>query len=163
MENQSSIISLNADCVQSYSNPKDLRSTIYKENFNKAGIYRWTNLKSGKIYIGSSANLAKRFSSYFSIRFLTRESLKYKSVIYFALLKYGHSAFRLDILEYCDPKELLAREQFYLDKFKPEYNILTTAGSSLGFKHSEETLLKFKLRKLSDEHLEHTRKLGRAN
>lgn len=163
MENQSSIISLNADCVQSYSNPIDLRSTIYKENFNKAGIYRWTNLKSGKIYIGSSANLAKRFSSYFSIRFLTRESLKYKSVIYFALLKYGHSAFRLDILEYCDPKELLAREQFYLDKFKPEYIILTTAGSSLGFKHSEETLSKFKLRKFSDEHLEHTRKLGRAN
>ena len=163
MENNSSIFSLNADCVQSYSNPMDLRSTIYKENLNKAGIYRWTNLKSGKIYIGSSANLAKRFSTYLSIKFLTRESLKCKSMIYFALLKYGHNAFRLDILEYCDSEELLAREQFYLDNFKPEYNLLTTAGSSLGFKHSEETLLKFKLRKLSDEHLEHTRKLGRAN
>ena len=145
MENNSSIFSLNADCVQSYSNPMDLRSTIYKENLNKAGIYRWTNLKSGKIYIGSSANLAKRFSSYFSIRFLTRESLKYKSVIYFALLKYGHSAFRLDILEYCDPKELLAREQFYLDLLKPQYNILKIAGSLTGYLHSEETK-----KKLSD-------------
>ena len=119
MENNSSIFSLNADCVQSYSNPMDLRSTIYKENLNKAGIYRWTNLKSGKIYIGSSANLAKRFSTYFSIKFLTRESLRCKSMIYFALLKNGYSDFILDILEYCDPKELLVREQYYLNLYSP--------------------------------------------
>lgn len=32
-----------------------------------------------------------------------------------ALLKYGHSEFRLDILEYCDSNEVLKREQYYLD------------------------------------------------
>jgi hypothetical protein len=31
---------------------------------------------------------------------------------------------------------------------KPKYNILKTAGSSLGFKHSPETFLKMKKRKL---------------
>src|SRR5207248_3027116 len=63
---------------------------------------------------------------------------------------------------------LIEREQFYLDKFKPEYNILKVAGSSFGFKHSEatrelmskiakdrkfskETLLKMKERTLSEE------------
>ena len=140
MENKRSIISTYASSLPSYYNLIEFKDTIYKENFKKTGVYRWTNLKSGKIYIGSSANLAKRFSTYLSIKFLTRESLKCKSMIYFALLKYGHNAFRLDILEYCDSEELLAREQFYLDNFKPEYNLLTTAGSSLGFKHSEETL-----------------------
>ena len=72
MENKGNIISLNEDCVQSYYNPVDLRSRIYKEKFNKAGIYLWTNLKIERVYIGSSANLAKRFSGYFSIKFLTR-------------------------------------------------------------------------------------------
>lgn len=30
----------------------------------------------------------------------------------------------------------LEREQFYLDKLQPEYNLLKKAGSILGFKHS---------------------------
>jgi group I intron endonuclease len=33
----------------------------------------------------------------------------------------------------------LEREQYYIDLLKQKYNILKTAGSSLGFKHSEET------------------------
>jgi len=34
------------------------------------------------------------------------------------------------------------REQFYLDSLMPEYNILKIAGSSLGFKYTEESLAK---------------------
>jgi hypothetical protein len=34
------------------------------------------------------------------------------------------------------------REQYYIDLFKPEYNILPTAGSSLGFKYTEESKTK---------------------
>ena len=149
--------------VASYSNPVNFKTIIYKENLKKAGIYRWTNLTNGKIYIGSSSNLGKRFSGYFSFNFLTRESFKTKSLIYTAILKYDYSNFKLDVLEYCDLAELLVREQYYLDLYSPEYNILKTAGSSLGFKHSEETLLKFKLRELSKEHLEFLRKSGTAN
>lgn len=44
-----------------------------------------------------------------------------------ALLKYGYSKFRFEILEYCSVEELLKREQFYLDNYKPEYNILKVA------------------------------------
>jgi len=57
------------------------------------------------------------------------------------LVKYGYSNFRLKILEYCAPEDVLAREQYYIDLIKPEYNILSLAGSSLGYKHSAESLL----------------------
>lgn len=35
---------------------------------------------------------------------------------------------------------LVQREQYYLDLFKPEYNILNTAGSVLGLKHTEPSI-----------------------
>jgi group I intron endonuclease len=70
-----------------------------------------------------------------------------------ALLKYGYAVFQLEILEYCDPMDVISREQHYLDKLKPEYNILTKAGSSLGYKHSEETLAKLRGRKHTEETL----------
>ena len=38
-------------------------------------------------------------------------------------------------------------EQFYLDNYDFEYNILEKAGSVLGFKHTIETLSKMKGRK----------------
>lgn len=64
--------------------------------------------------------------------------------IYRSLLKHGYSYFKLEILEYCPAEGIRAREQYYLDLLKPEYNILKTAGSSLGFKHSEESLAKLR-------------------
>lgn len=48
---------------------------------------------------------------------------------------------------------MLAREQHYIDTLKPEYNLLQVAGSSLGYKHTEETIVKLTNRKLSNEHL----------
>ena len=60
-------------------------------------------------------------------------------------------------MEYCDKKETLIREQYYLDLLKPEYNILKKAGSPLGFKHSDEA--KAKMRGPRNRSLEHTRKL----
>jgi hypothetical protein len=56
-----------------------------------------------------------------------------------ALLKHGHSNFSLTILEYCEAEQCLEREDFYLSCFPHEYNILPKAGSSLGYKHSEES------------------------
>lgn len=59
-----------------------------------------------------------------------------------ALLKHGYSKFKLEILEYCDSKEVSKREQYYLDLVNPYYNILKKAHSSLGYKHTEESLAK---------------------
>lgn len=48
----------------------------------------------------------------------------------------------MTILEYCEKSDLLAREQYNLDKLKPQYNTLKIAISSLYYKDSEETKAK---------------------
>ena len=66
-----------------------------------------------------------------------------KSAIYRSLIKNGYSNFKLEILEYCDKSIVIAREQYYIDRLKPEYNISLIAGASMGGrKHSEESIQK---------------------
>ena len=65
-------------------------------------------------------------------------------VISRALWKHSLSNFRLEILEYCDPKDATTREQYYLDLLKPTYNTLNIAYSSFGYKHTKEALDKMK-------------------
>lgn len=113
---------------------------------------------NGKIYIGSSVNLGLRLSNYLSVFYLTNRVSIYNSKIYNALLAYGYENFRLEILEYCDRSIVIQRELYFINMFLPEYNILTKPGSSLGFKHSKDTLLKFKLRKLTPEALENLKR-----
>jgi hypothetical protein len=69
-----------------------------------------------------------------------------------ALLKYGYSGFSLEILEYCEPSEAISREQFFIDLLQPDYNILAIAGSSLGFKQSEETKAKISAANKGENH-----------
>ena len=97
---------------------------------------------TGMSYIGSAINLAQRLRNYFSLRSLNKELLKGNSRIHSALLKYDHSYFSLDIMEYCEPSILIKKEQYYIDLLKPEYNIFKIAGNRLGFKHSEVTIEK---------------------
>ena len=68
-----------------------------------------------------------------------------------ALLKYGFSKFSLYILEYCTSENVIEREQYYLDKIQPEYNIVEKAGSTIGYKHTEDSLAKMRNFVLSDE------------
>ena len=63
-------------------------------------------------------------------------------VINKALIKHGYSNFKLEILEYCDPKDTASREQFFMGYLNPEYNVLKVAYSSLGYEHSKEALVK---------------------
>jgi group I intron endonuclease len=100
-------------------------------------------LVNGKSYVGSSKCLAGRFSNYYSLAYIKKR--EHSSIIYSAILKHGHKNFSLDILEYCEPSQLIEREQFYLDLLKPEYNILKVAGSTLGFKHSEATKIRMSI------------------
>jgi hypothetical protein len=135
--NNISLISINPIC--SYLNADTKKRQICKYNKGKAGIYIWTNLISGKSYIGSAIDLSKRLNDYLNIAFLNKELKKGRSIIYNALLKHGYSKFKLDILEYCQSINLIKREQYYLDSLNPKYNILKVAGSSFGFKHSKTT------------------------
>lgn len=115
------------------------KKAIYQDNSKKTGIYRWSHKESGKSYHGSSLNIAQRLVKYYSVPGLLREIARNNSAIYRALLKYGNSGFRFDILEHCDPNVLIERGQYYLDLFKSKYNILKMAGNPSGFLHSEAT------------------------
>jgi group I intron endonuclease len=65
----------------------------------------------------------------------------------------------LEILEYCTAENAISREQYYIDLLKPEYNILTIAGSRLGSKHSRETLLKMSKSAKGRKHTEQSKNL----
>jgi len=121
--------------VKVYKNAYTEKVNIFLDNKGKCEIYMWTNLLNNKRYVGSSMNLRIRLGQYFNANFL----VKYNMIIYKAILKYGYSSFKLEILEYCGKSDTIQREQYYLDLLKPDYNILSTAGSLLGFKHSELT------------------------
>jgi group I intron endonuclease len=65
------------------------------------------------------------------------------------VLKGGYSAFALHILEYCDKEDLIKREQYYFDLLKPNYNICSTAGSTLGRLHLKDSKEKISASKLN--------------
>jgi group I intron endonuclease len=102
---------------------------------------------------------------YFNLDYLELVVKRSKSLIYISLLKLGYSSFSLEILEYCSPEKCVEREQYYFDLLNPEYNILKTAGSSLGFKHSADSKIFLHLKRLNAnlgyraKRLEHLKRL----
>lgn len=135
-----------------YNNILDNKSIILKNNKNKSGVYKFSNVITNESYVGSSSNISKRFSRYFSLNYLKDKIERYNSRIYTAILENGYNNFNIEILEYCDVNIILKREQYYIDLLKPKYNIALRAGSLLGFKHTEKTKLKFKNRKNKTGH-----------
>ena len=129
--------------VRIYS-PNLNRNLIGVQNRKRTIIYQWMNLINGKIYIGSAWNGSVRLLSYWTPSILNRNY-----PIYNSLNKYGHNNFILAILEdlghtgSVTKSFMLNREQFYLDILFIKYSILKfnnspTAGTTLGFKHTEE-------------------------
>lgn len=127
-------------CVSKYD--------IYRDLKDVSVIYMWFNKITGRVYIGSALNGSKRLSTYYQPSILRKNSLIYQSI-----LKYGHDNFSVFILEICGKTStvtkdhILERENFYLDWALKTYglailNMLNTPGSSMGYKHTEENLLK---------------------
>jgi hypothetical protein len=100
-----------------YNNADTDKLLILSENKAKAGVYMWTHVKSRKCYIGSSVNLRRRFLEYYNTERLLKS---FSMIINRALLKYGYSAFSLEILVYCNRNELMKEEKYYIDLFNPE-------------------------------------------
>ena len=85
----------------------------------KSGIYLWTDLKEKKQYVGSSKDLYRRLLEYLNKNNL----LNHLGMDICAVLsERGLADFEYTILEYCSPGERLDRENFYIDKYNPEYN-----------------------------------------
>lgn len=113
------------------------------------GVYKITNIVNNKCYIGSAANIYKRWS--WHKRYLTLNN-HHSILLQRAWNKYGETNFKFEILEcgMIDPKDLIKREQYYIDIFKcyepsKGYNVYKIAGSPKGYKHTAETKLKISI------------------
>lgn len=104
---------------------------------SSGGIYQIKNQMNGKRYIGSAVNLRRRWSQHLSA---LRYNIHWNPPLQAAFNKYGEAMFAFAALEHIeDCKQLILREQYYLDTLNPEYNIAKTAGSPLGCRRSPET------------------------
>ncbi len=99
-----------------------------------AGVYKIIDGKD-RVYIGSSVNMKNRISNHKRDLRNNRHSNK---KLQRSWNKYGEEFFYFEELETCSKADLIAREQYWLDTSQPYYNILRTAYSVLGLRHSEE-------------------------
>jgi group I intron endonuclease len=125
---------------------EDTKKIIRKETNNLSGVYLIFNKITGDYYIGSAST--NRFYARFSNHLLYFKGSK---ILKNAVRKYNISNFAFLILELFNEvvnkennKKLLDIEDFYLKSLLPNYNILTEAGSSFGYKHTELDRIKMK-------------------
>ena len=124
----------------------ETRKAILQKTKNLAGVYLIFNKVTGDYYVGSAAT--NRFYSRFSNHLLYFRGSK---ILKHAVNKYNLSGFAFIILQLFNEevnkennKNLLNMEDFYLKYLLPNYNILTEAGSSFGYKHTELDRIKMK-------------------
>jgi group I intron endonuclease len=109
-------------------------------DINASGIYKiQSKAKSDRIYIGSTINIKKRWRSHL---LKLRAGKHPNPLLQKHFIKYKESDLVFFVIELCFPEFLIPREQYYIDKLKPSFNICTKAGSTLGVKHSVETRIR---------------------
>ena len=127
----------------------------------KSGVYLILNEINQNCYIGSAFSKTENHNRLF-IRFKNHfyNTLKSSSLILKrALSCYGIKNFSFHILEFTGNDSPRERENFYLKKVVPEYNILERADSSIGCSHTEETKIKMR----QNYSLERKLKIGSLN
>jgi len=120
-----------------------------KLKFGIMGVYKITNTRTQKFYIGSSKGIRKRLNEHRVHLIQNKHTNKY---LQNSANKHGIDCFFGEILEtVMNVNDLLTVEQKYLDLYYDNqdtcYNMCPKAGSALGRKHSEETK-----RKISEAH-----------
>lgn len=108
----------------------------------KMGIYAIINNITGKSYIGSAVSLKERFWLHDC---LIRADRHDNSHLQRSYNKYGAENFSMELMELVkDKKDLIQREQFYIDLFEaanPElgYNLRPIANSNIGTKRTQDS------------------------
>ena len=121
-------------------NPKSASDSLSSGLFNKrvmVGIYQiQSSINFNRIYIGSAIDIQHRWKIHL---WCLRKNIHSNKRLQNHFNKYGEFDLKFTVLELCFPEFLTIREQFYINKYKPFFNIKKIADSSLGLKHSEET------------------------
>lgn len=109
---------------------------------HNAGVYIIT-APSGRQYVGSAVNFNSRWSAH---RHHLQAGTHHSSKLQAAWKKYGNQL-RFDRLIICAREHVVMYEQIAIDALRPALNVAPIAGSSLGYRHTEETKAKFSERK----------------
>ena len=78
-------------------------------SLKSCGIYKITNLINGKVYIGQSVDIQKRWKDHLSDAF-KEGSKSYNYPLYVDIRQYGKSNFSFDVIEICTPEDLDEKE-----------------------------------------------------
>ena len=81
------------------------------------GIYKIKNIVNGKIYIGQSVNIDKRFQQHRS-NYKNPNSKQYECPLYEDMRKYGIENFDFEAIEECAEEELDEKEIYYIKYFQ---------------------------------------------
>lgn len=104
------------------------------------GVYKITNTINNKSYIGSSVDVYQRGCMY---RHLYKRKKLHNKHLQASIQKYGYDNFIFELLHKCENNisvfELHQLEQFYINKFNPEYNKRTIVDTNHLISHSQET------------------------
>lgn len=88
-----------------------------------SGVYKITNNITGDFYIGSSCNIKQRWVSH---RNPAGQKQLPNSKLYKAMAEFGLDNFKFEVLE--ETADLKEREQYWIDRLKPIYNINRAKG-----------------------------------
>lgn len=116
-------------------------------------IYKIVCASTGRVYVGSASHYVQRKARH---RADLRTGRHCNSKLQNAWNKYGEESFSFVEIEcVLDKAHLISREQYWIRRLRPWFNIAKVAGSPLGVKHSEETKAKRResLRKYWDTHV----------
>lgn len=112
-------------------------------------IYKILNICNNDFYIGSAIDYRRRLREHKSMLNKNKHHCKY---LQNAVNKYGIENFvMVKVEDNIANTSLINIEQFYIDNLNPKYNSNPVAGSSLGFKHSNETKIKISKSRLGNK------------
>ena len=121
------------------------------------GIYKIWNTKTGDFYIGKTNNIHARWKAHMrKLRLGIHENIHLQR----AWDKYGCREFCFTVIEFVDSTEELAtKEQSYISKMKPPYNILDVSGvGRTGIPHTAEARAKISKARTGMKFSDETRK-----
>lgn len=111
------------------------------------GIYKIQSIsKPERVYIGSAIEVNGRIRRHLNDLLKKRH---HSDKLQRHYNKYGKNDLQFMVILECPKDQLIAREQDFIDALNPYFNNCKVAGSSLGYRHSKDSIEKMKIPKPS--------------
>ena len=94
------------------------------------GIYKIQNLINGKVYIGQSIDIERRWWQH---KYAAKkpQSIDYNSILYDAIREYGIENFQFSVIQICDKNQLDQKQKFWIKQYHSFVNDKNSNGYNL--------------------------------